>query len=97
MENKRPEFAITEHSPLSLVTELHSYFRDMHSYYKIARGRLISELEASTDPDKTKDLSSQLEEVNNKLTFFHVLNNSISTVDTVLHTQAMIKELKEEK
>ncbi len=94
MENKRPDFAIQDHSALSLVTELHAYFRDLQSFYKISRGLLLSELESNTDENKVASLHQSIEEVNRKLTFFHVINNSISTVDTVLHTDTMIDEFK---
>ncbi len=30
---------------------------------------------------------------NEKINYFHVLNNSISTIDVVLHTEIMIQEL----
>ena len=97
MENKRPEFAIADHSVLSIVTEMHNYFRDLHSYYKRAKGDLVSRLEATSDEAKIKELQEQLYEVNEKITFFHVLNNSISTVDTVLHTEQMIAEFRTNK
>ncbi len=77
---------------LSIVTEMHNYFRDLQSYYKIAKGDLISRLEDATDEAEIQELQRQLHEVNEKITFFHVLNNSISTVDTVLHTDKMIAE-----
>lgn len=92
MENKRPEFAIADHSVLSIVTEMHSYFRDLQSYYKIAKGDLVSRLEATNDDAEIQELQNKLHEVQEKITFFHVLNNSISTVDVMLHTDKMIAE-----
>ncbi|HAC65137.1 MAG TPA: hypothetical protein DCF68_16815 [Cyanothece sp. UBA12306] len=92
MENKRPEFGITGYSVLSIVTEMHNYFRDLQSYYKIAKGDLVSRLEATSDEATIEELQDKIREANEKITFFHVLNNSISSVDTVLHTEKMITE-----
>jgi len=94
MENKKPELAIADQSVLALVTELHNYFRDMQSYYKISHGSLLSRLESTTDASAEEALHQQIKDVNEKMTFFHVLNNAISTVDTVLHTEKMIEEFK---
>ncbi len=97
MENKRPEFGITEHSVLSIATEMHNHFRDLQSYYKIAKGNLVSQLESVTDEAQVKELEDQMREIEEKITFFHVLNNAISTVDTVLHTEKMIAEFNHKK
>ena len=94
MENKKPELAIADQSVLALVTELHNYFRDMQSYYKISHGSLLSRLESTTDSATSEALHEEIKEVNEKMAFFHVLNNAISTVDTVLHTEKMIEEFK---
>ena len=94
MENKKPEFAIAAHSLQSIVTELHNYFRDLQSYYNIAKGSLVSQLDHATDEAKIEQLQNEIKLVNEKLLYFHVLNNSISTVDTVVHTPKMIEELK---
>ncbi len=92
MENKKPEFAIKEHSVLSIATEMHNHFRDLQSYYKIAKGNVVSQLESTTDEAKVEELNQQMRDLEEKITFFHVLNNAISTVDTVLHTEKMIAE-----
>ncbi len=94
MENKRPEFGIKEHSVISIATEMHNHFRDLQSYYKIAKGNLVSQLEAMTDESKATEIQEKLREIEEKITFFHVLNNATSTVDTVLHTEQMIAEFK---
>ncbi len=94
MENKKPELAIADQSVLSLVTELHNYFRDMQSYYQIQHGQVLSQLEANSDPATENALQEELKAVNEKITFFHVINNAISTVDTVVHTEKMIAEFK---
>ncbi|MDJ0844121.1 hypothetical protein [Crocosphaera sp.] len=97
MENKRPEFAIQEHSVLSIATEMHNHFRDLQSYYKIAKGNLMSQLESMNDEAQMTEIQDKLREIEEKITFFHVLNNAISTVDTVLHTEKMIAEFNHKK
>ncbi|MEA5536641.1 hypothetical protein [Crocosphaera sp. XPORK-15E] len=94
MENQKPQWTMTEHSILAIATEMHTHFRDLQSYYKIAKGNLLSQMESASDEQQVLSLQEQLCEVEEKLTFFHVLNNSISTVDTVLHTPNMITEFK---
>ena len=93
MINQKPEFLIAEHSVFSVVTELHNYFRDLQSYYKIARGKVVDQLETASAQQET-DLHGQLKLINEKIALFHVLNNSISTVDVVIHSESMISELK---
>ncbi|MEA5535675.1 hypothetical protein [Crocosphaera sp. XPORK-15E] len=94
MENQKPQWTMTEHSLLAIATEMHSHFRDLQSYYKIAKGNLLSKLESTSDQQEITAIQEDLHDVEEKLTFFHVLNNSISTVDTVLHTPKMITEFK---
>jgi hypothetical protein len=95
MENRKPEFAIADRSVLAIVTELHSYFRDLQSYYKIAHGEAVSQLEVSTDSAQHEILLEKIKQIDEKMALFHVLNNSISTVSTLMHTDKMIEEFKE--
>ena len=92
MNPSQPNFSDNPSSIISTVSELHSYFRNMQSRYKVLQGKLLSDLEATDDEAQTQALQQKLHEVNEKIDYFHVLNNSISTVDVVLHTEAMIKE-----
>ncbi len=92
MENKKPEFAIADRSVISIVTELHSYFRDLQSYYQIAKGEAASQLDGASDPAKLKELQDKLQVYNKKLQYLHVLNNSLSSADVLLHTPDMIDE-----
>ncbi len=92
MNPSKPEFSADTSSLISTVSGLHSYFRDVQSYYKVIKGKLLSDLEATDDEVQTQALKQELQDVNEKIKYFHVLNNSISTVDVVMHTEAMIKE-----
>jgi hypothetical protein len=93
MENKKPEFAFTERSVISLVTEMRAYFQDLKSYYSITKGEIISNLDKTIDESKILELQTQLKAVNDKIAYFTVLGDSLSIADTVLHTEAMIAEL----
>ena len=92
MSSSKSEFSADTSSIISTVTGLHSHFRDLQSYYKVLKGKILSELEATDDESKTQELKEKLLDTNEKINYFHVLNNSISTVDIVLHTETMIKE-----
>jgi hypothetical protein len=94
MKNKKPEFGL-EMSPIPVVTELHSYFRDLQSYYKIAQGEIISQLESAHDQQAEEDLRLKLKKVNEKINYFHVLNNAVSIADVVLHTESMTEEFNQ--
>lgn len=91
MANSKPKFKEDE-SIISVIAELHSYLRDMQSYYKITKGDVLSHLDAEIDPSKKTELQLQLQEINRKIDYFHVLNNAISIADVVVHTEEMIKE-----
>lgn len=92
MENKRPELALKETSVFVAITELHNYFRDLQSYYKIAEGELFDELESVNNTEEAEVIKAKLKEVRLKVDYFHVINNAISIADTVIHTEAMIDE-----
>ncbi|MGK7871853.1 MAG: hypothetical protein AB4426_00560 [Xenococcaceae cyanobacterium] len=92
MYKKKPQFPFENHSVISLVTELHRYFRDFQSYCKVAHGEVLSQLESTNDEQKSQELKQKLRELNEKTAYFHVLNNAVSIADTVLHTEAMIAE-----
>ena len=70
MNPSKPDFSGTPSSIISTVTELHSYFRDLQSYYKVLQGKLISELEATDDELQTQELKQKIQGVNEKLITF---------------------------
>lgn len=93
MENKKPEFAFTERSVISLVTEMRAYFQDLKSYYSISKGEIVGRLDGDLDDATTEELKIKLAEINEKIAYFSVLGDSLSIADTILHTDAMISEL----
>ncbi|MEO1124330.1 MAG: hypothetical protein AAFW84_28370 [Cyanobacteria bacterium J06635_15] len=94
MENTKPKFGIPDHSPIAVATALHSFSRDMQSYYKIAHGQLLSKLDKVSDESELSQIKAELQAVNQKIEYFHVLNNAASIVDIVLHSPGMIEELR---
>ncbi len=92
MDCHKPTFSSSDTSVISTVRELHSYFRNLQSYYKVLKGQVTSKLEYNEDPAMVEDLNSQLCEINRKLRYIHILNNSASTVDEVVH----LAEIKDE-
>ncbi|MEM1367839.1 MAG: hypothetical protein AAGG02_07435 [Cyanobacteria bacterium P01_H01_bin.15] len=92
MEIKKPLFGL-DVSPIDAATELHSFSRDMQSYYNVVHGHLIGKLDRCEDSAELSKLKAELQVVNQKLAYFKVLNNAASTANVVLHTPDMIEEL----
>ena len=92
MDCPKPVFSTSDTSVVSTVRELHSYFRNLQAYYKVLKGQVISKIEYSEDSEIVDDLNSQLCEIDRKLRYIHILNNSASTVDEVIH----LVEIKDE-
>jgi hypothetical protein len=92
MDCPKPVFYASNTSIVSTVRELHSYFRNLQSYYKVLKGQVISKLEYNENPEIVDDLNSQLCEIDRKLKYIHILNNSASTVDEVIN----LVEIKDE-
>lgn len=94
MEIRKPSFGLGDYSPIAAATALHAFSRDMQSYYKIARGQLLSQLDQVSDEEELSKIKADLQKVNQKIEYFHVLNNAASTVDTLLHTQLLVEEFR---
>ena len=95
MDCHKPVFSPKEKASIgSVVSALHYYFRDLQSYYKILKGQIISEMEYNDIPERTDELKHELKEIERKLKYIHVLNNSASTVDEVIHLEEMASEFR---
>ena len=94
MKPEKPIFSIKDHSPIQVASAMHSFSRDMQSYYKIIYGQLIDKLDQTTDETDLVTLKAELQEINQKIEYFHVLNNSVSIVSTILHSPLMIEEFR---
>ena len=93
MENAKPKFGISDHSPVDVASSLHSYSRGMQSYYAMKRGQLISQLDEATDDAAVMQIEKDLEVVERKMEYFHVLNNATSTAEIILQSPLMISEI----
>ncbi len=93
-DNKKPVFGIQGYNPIKTVTELHSFCRDMQSYYQISRGSLLGQLETAAGEEEIR-LHQELQDLTRKIEFYHVLNNAVSIADTMFHTQEMIAEFRD--
>jgi hypothetical protein len=94
MNHTKPVFSSDNSSVICTVTALHSYFRNLQAYYKVLYGQVLSELEYTSKPEKVGCLKIQLSDINRKLKYIHVLNNSASTVDEVVHLEEMLNEFR---
>jgi hypothetical protein len=94
MDNKKPQYNL-DTPIISVVSELHSYFRDLQSYYQIAKAAILGKIEGCHDQQLLTELQAELKEINRKIDYFHVLNNNISSADVILHTEEMIKEFNQ--
>lgn len=94
MNCTKPRFSPDNSSVICTVTALHSYFRNLQAYYKVLRGQVLSKLEYTDTPEKIGCLKMELNDINRKLKYLHVLNNSASTVDEVVHFEEMLNEFR---
>ncbi|MEM6868739.1 MAG: hypothetical protein AAF528_10200 [Cyanobacteria bacterium P01_C01_bin.121] len=95
MKNTKPEFGISDHSPVDIATALHCYSRDMRAYYEMEHGSLVGQLDEATDDAEVMKINQKLASVNQKMSYFHVINNAASTVDLIMHTPLMVEECKQ--
>lgn len=94
MECVKPTFGIKDHSLIEVATSLHAYSRDMQSYYKMVRGQILEKLDEITDEAELTKIKADLQTINQKMEYFHVLNNAASIVDILTHSPIMLEELK---
>ncbi|MEM8677673.1 MAG: hypothetical protein AAGF83_28010 [Cyanobacteria bacterium P01_G01_bin.67] len=92
MDCHKPVFSTSDSSINSTARELHAYFRNLQAYYKVLKGQVISELEYHERPETVEELKIKLQEIERKLRYIHILNNSASTIDEVVH----LAEIREE-
>ncbi|KPQ33480.1 MAG: hypothetical protein HLUCCA11_18310 [Phormidesmis priestleyi Ana] len=93
MEYTKPTFSIKDHALVEVASALHCYSRDMQSYYKITQGHLVGQLDEVTDEAALSALKADLQIINQKMEYFHLLNNAASMVDLLIHSPIMMEEL----
>jgi hypothetical protein len=92
METKDPRFLVDHQSVASLVTQLHEYFKNSHSHYKIERSTLMSQLHAA-EGEAEQNLLQEVRKVEAEISLFGVLSDALSIADRVLHTRTVMNEL----
>jgi hypothetical protein len=92
MDSKEPSFLAENQSVTSLVTQLHTYFKNSYSHDNIRRSALISQIEASDDGN-VLDLQRQLREMDEELALLGALSDALSIADRLLHMRSVRKEL----
>ncbi|XGV97035.1 MAG: hypothetical protein ACAF41_30475 [Leptolyngbya sp. BL-A-14] len=92
METKDPCFLVDHQSVASLVTQLHDYFKNSHSHYKMERSTLMSKLHA-VEGETEQDLLQEIRKVETEISLFGVLSDSLSIADRILHTRTVMNEL----
>lgn len=71
----------------STVSQLHHYFRTAYSRYKIKRSDLVSRLEGAEEAEAAT-VQTELQELDEALSLFGILADSMSVANRVLHTKA---------
>ena len=97
MEHKKPFFDLGNHSPIEVASVLHSFSRNLQSYYKILQGELLSQLDQISDEVELTKLKAELQIIHQKIEYIHMLNSAASIADTVLHSPLMIEEFRKFK
>jgi hypothetical protein len=92
MDSKEPSFLAENQSVDSLVTQLHSYFRNSYSRFKIERNTLVGQIEAASEQEQ-KLLLVRLAELEKDLTTLGILRDALSIADRLLHTKAAKEDL----
>lgn len=92
MEKDKLHFLGDNQSIASVVAQLHEYFKNSYSQYKIKRSHLLSQLDAA-DGDEEQRLLKELHQVEEEFTVFGILSDSLSVANRVLHSRRVIDEI----
>jgi hypothetical protein len=92
MATQEPKFLADHQSVVSLVGQLHSYFNDSYSQYQIKHSTLLSQLHAAKG-EQQEQLRQELREIEEEISIFGILSDSLSVADRILHMRSVMKEL----
>jgi hypothetical protein len=87
-----PNFLADHQSVTSVISQLHNYFKNSYSHYKIQQGNLVSQLE-SADRETETQLRQDIDEIQEELVIYGILSDALSIADRMLHTRSVRKEL----
>lgn len=94
MEIEKPTLGLGDHSPIEVASKMHTFSRDMQSYYKVVHGHLLDKLDQLADEADLSEIKSELQDINQKIEYFHMLNSAASIVSTLLHSPLMVTEFR---
>ncbi|MGF1524338.1 MAG: hypothetical protein ACFBSF_18615 [Leptolyngbyaceae cyanobacterium] len=63
----------------------------------IIHSEILGQLDQVNDEAELTKFKAELQNINQKIEYFHVLNSAASIDDTVLHSPLMIEEFRESK
>lgn len=90
-----PGFLADRQSVATLVSQLHVYFKNTYSHYKIQQSNLVSQLEAA-DASGEQKIKQDIQEIQEELVIFGVLADALSIADRMLHAKEVRQELGED-
>jgi hypothetical protein len=76
----------------SAVSQLHSYFKNAYTQCKLDRASLISRLDSASE-DEEQEILYELQRIDDELTFFGALTDSLSTANRLLHSRVVANTL----
>jgi hypothetical protein len=82
-------------SVASTVSQLHHYFSQTHSRYKIKQSELMNRCHAH-NAEEVHHLKEELAKLEEAMTLFGVLTDSLSVANRLLHSGAIAKLLENE-
>lgn len=92
MNSETLNFLDDGQSIASTVSQLHHYFKTTYSRFKIKRSDLVSRLEYA-DAEQLPIVEAELHELDEALSLFGILADSLSVANRVLHTEVAAKTL----
>lgn len=90
---KEPNFLAENQSVVSLVSHLHSYFKNTYSQFEIEQSAAISRVHAASEATEKQRLQEELQQIEVELTLFGALSDALSIADRLLHAKSATSEL----
>lgn len=72
----------------SAVSQLHNYFKNGYTQCKLDRASLISRLDSISE-DEEQEILCELQRIDDELTFFGALTDSLSAANRLLHSRVV--------
>jgi hypothetical protein len=92
LNHKEPSFLAENQSVASLVAQLHNYFKNNYSHFKMERSAVLSRLDAA-EGEAEQELLKELRKIDTELSLFGSLSDALSIADRLLHARSVMNEL----